>query len=123
MFKIEKNKILVNRGDFGIIDFRIPLDATTDYTFEVGDVISFGVYPTSQYEKVPLIYKEIKIEEEGITSVEIVLESEDTKIGNIINKPVQYWYEIQLNKEQTVLGYDKDGPKIFMLYPEGSDIR
>lgn len=123
MFKIEKNKILVNRGDFGIIDFRIPLDATTDYTFEIGDVISFGVYPTSQYEKVPLIYKEITVEEPDTTSIEIVLESNDTKIGPIINKPVQYWYEIQLNKEQTVLGFDKEGPKIFMLYPEGSDFR
>lgn len=122
MFKIEKNKILVNRGDFGIIDFRIPIDKETDYTFEIGDVISFGVYPTSQYEKNPLIYKEITIEEDGVTSVQIVLESEDTRIGPIINKPVQYWYEIQLNKEQTVLGYDKNGPKIFMLYPEGSEI-
>lgn len=122
MFKIEKNKILVNRGDFGIIDFRIPIDKETDYTFEIGDVISFGVYPTSQYERNPLIYKEITIEEDGVTSVQIVLESEDTRIGPIINKPVQYWYEIQLNKEQTVLGYDKNGPKIFMLYPEGSEI-
>lgn len=122
MFKIEKNKILVNRGDFGIIDFRIPIDKETDYTFEIGDVISFGVYPTNQYEKNPLIYKEITIEEDGVTSVQIVLESEDTRIGPIINKPVQYWYEIQLNKEQTVLGYDKNGPKIFMLYPEGSEI-
>lgn len=122
MFKIEKNKILVNRGDFGIIDFRIPIDKETDYTFEIGDVISFGVYPTNQYERNPLIYKEITIEEDGVTSVQIVLESEDTRIGPIINKPVQYWYEIQLNKEQTVLGYDKNGPKIFMLYPEGSEI-
>ena len=122
MFKIEKNKILVNRGDFGIIDFRIPIDKETDYAFEIGDVISFGVYPTNQYERNPLIYKEITIEEDGVTSVQIVLESEDTRIGPIINKPVQYWYEIQLNKEQTVLGYDKNGPKIFMLYPEGSEI-
>ena len=29
---------------------------------------------------------------------------------------------MKLNKEQTVLGYDKNGPKIFMLYPEGSEI-
>ena len=122
MFKIEKNKILVNRGDFGIIDFRIPIDKETDYAFEIGDVISFGVYPTNQYERNPLIYKEITIEEDGVTSVQIVLESEDTRIGPIINKPVQYGYEIQLNKEQTVLGYDKNGPKIFMLYPEGSEI-
>lgn len=35
--------------------------------------------------------------------------------------PAQYWYEIQLNKEQTILGFDDKGPKMFILFPEGSD--
>ena len=53
---------------------------------------------------------------------EVELESEDTKVGPIINTPAQYWYEIQLNKEQTILGFDDKGPKMFILFPEGSDI-
>ena len=50
---------------------------------------------------------------------------EDTKIGQVINKPIDYWYEIELNPEinpQTVIGYDNDGAKIFKLFPEGADI-
>lgn len=122
MFKIVKNQILINRGDIGTIELTIPLDDGSDYTFAVGDTITFAVYPVNSYQLAPLIYKEIVIEEDGQTKVDIVLTSEDTKIGNIINKPVTYWYEIQLNKEQTILGYDTKGPKIFTLYPEGVDL-
>ena len=123
MFKIvNKNQISINRGDIGTIELSIPLDDGSDYVFNVGDNITFGVYIANSYQIEPVIYKEINITEEGLTKVDIVLKSEDTKIGPIINKPVQYWYEIQLNKEQTILGYDTKGPKIFMLYPEGVDL-
>lgn len=123
MFKIvQKNRILINRGDIGIISLTIPLKDGTNYAFSSGDIITFGVYTKSEYQNKPLIYKEITIEEEGQEKVEITLDSEDTKIGNIINSPVVYWYEIQLNYEQTILGYDKDGPKYFVLYPEGVGI-
>ena len=57
-------------------------------------------------------------------SVRIRLRREDTKIGDIIHKPVKYWYEVELNPDtepQTIVGYDDDGPKIFTLYPEGAD--
>jgi hypothetical protein len=53
--------------------------------------------------------------------VEIELTSEDTRIGEVISKPVDYWYEVELNpdtKPQTIIGYDKDGAKVFKLYPE-----
>jgi hypothetical protein len=39
----------------------------------------------------------------------------------MLNKPIEYWYEIQLNYYQTIVGYDESGPKLFMLYPEGED--
>ena len=61
---------------------------------------------------------------EETTTVNISLESDDTKIGNLVNKPTKYWYEIELNPDttpQTIVGYDLDGEKIFMLYPEGDD--
>lgn len=51
--------------------------------------------------------------------VEIPLNSEDTKIGDVVNYKVKYWYEIELNN-MTTIGYDKEGPKEFILYPEGS---
>ena len=51
--------------------------------------------------------------------VEIPLQPEDTRIGEIVNHKVKYWYEIEVNNK-TPLGYDKDGPKELILYPEGS---
>ena len=32
---------------------------------------------------------------------------------------VEYWYEIELNDEETVIGFDKDGAKVLNLYPKG----
>ena len=134
MFKIvNKNQILVNRGDVGAIDLSIPLnpcpcqqgEGTEEiqyYVFTKGDIITFAVYNTNSYQKDPVIYKEVEVEEDDQTVVQIVLEPSDTWIGDIINNPVQYWYEIQLNKEQTILGWDTSGPKLFILFPEGSDI-
>ena len=123
MFKIiNKNQILINRGDIGIIDLTIPISKEENYEFEQGDVITFAVYKTNSYQKDPIIYKEVIVEEDGQTVVTIELDAEDTKVGPVINMPAQYWYEIQLNKEQTILGFDDKGPKMFILFPEGSDI-
>ena len=74
--------------------------------------------------------KDTKVLEEA-TSVDINLTSEDTKIGNIINKDIDYWYEVELNPDtrpQTIIGYEIDPQtrkpleKIFKLLPEGGDI-
>ena len=69
------------------------------------------------------IQKDIKVTEET-KHIDIELTKENTKIGEVINKPIEYWYEIELNpdtKPQTVIGYDETGEKIFVLYPEGND--
>lgn len=58
------------------------------------------------------------------TKVDFEFNKEDTTIGGIISKPVDYWYEIQLNPNsnpQTIVGYDEDGAKIFRIYPEGAE--
>ena len=126
MFKIKKDKILINRGDIGTITLTIPLDDETDYVFQDGDIISFDVYNVSEYQKQPVIHKEVTISGEGITSVDIVLTSEDTRIGELINKPHEYWYEIELNpdtpKTMTIIGYSKEkGAALFVLLPEGGN--
>ena len=57
--------------------------------------------------------------------VEIFLHGAETKFGEVINKPVDYWYEVELNPEtkpQTIIGYDEDGAKVFKLFPEGRDV-
>jgi hypothetical protein len=123
MFRISNNRISITRGDIGVIQLKISTGYQTYYTFEVGDVITFAVYNQNGLPENAVILKEVVVDSTMVgTSVDISLTSEDTKIGNLINNPTIYWYEIQLNSEQTVIGYDNTGPKLFTLYPEGSDV-
>lgn len=114
--------ISVNRGDQGqSFDFSIPLDDGSFYTFQVGDVIMFGVYNRNKLNEDAVLLKEYTIDE-AKTKVTLNFDKDDFVIGDLINKPVTYWYEIQLNNN-TIIGYDENGAKEFILYPEGSDIK
>lgn len=115
MFAIDGDKIYLTRGDKAVISLSI-----TNYTFQKDDKVEFRVYTKKGLEKVPVLSVVTKVTEET-DSIEIVLPAEKTKIGEIQNKEVVYWYEIELNDEQTVLGFDENGPKEFILYPEGAD--
>lgn len=124
MFKIDSvsKQISLTRGDVATIEVTAKNGNGTDYVFNVGDIVRFKVFKRKDCNCVEL-QKDIEVESAG-TMVEVNLTSEDTKIGELINKPAKYWYEIELNPEtkpQTIVGYDEDGEKVFMLYPEGSD--
>lgn len=131
MYKIEEDTqtIKVNRGNDLPLYFTIPLEFDEDskpiayYEFQTGDVINFGVYKKKHFNEAPLIYKKV-IVDVPTTEIDLSLTEEETKIGDIINKPKDYWYEVEYKgtKLETVLGYDDDGAKIFRLYPEGSDL-
>ena len=59
------------------------------------------------------------------TSVQINFSSGETKIGSIINYPIDFWYEVELNPEtapQTIIGYEKGNEKLFTLLPEGGNL-
>lgn len=121
MFKIDGKTIKINRGDKMSILFSIPLDEG-NYKFKKGDVLSFGVFGKKEMDEAPLLYKEFIVETDETEKVPMDFTSEEMRIGELINKPTNYWYEIQLNGEQTVLGYDTDGAKIVLLYPEGAKV-
>ena len=122
MFKIDNDTIKITRGDYGIIGVTAESDDGTDYTFQVGDKVRLAIYEKKNYDNL-ILEKIIEVDEET-KEVEIEFTREDTKIGEIINKPVDYWYEISLNPDgntQTIVGYDDKGAKIFRLLPEGSE--
>ena len=122
MFKIKNQHILVTRGDIGSFDVGAKNEDQTDYTFQKGDVVRFTVYKKKDCNCIEL--QKDTIVSTASTSVEIKLESEDTKIGGVISKPSDYWYEVVLNPEtapQTIIGFDEAGEKILTLYPEGKD--
>lgn len=112
MFKIDSdNNIYLNRGD------QISIKLVSDKLFEIGDVLKFSVVKEGNYGIVAF-QKEFIVDEES-DEYTITLFSQDTKIGNIIKDgEVTYWYEIELNGRDTLIGYDDKGPKLFVLYPE-----
>ena len=125
MFKIKNNTIYCTRGDKGNIPITIPLDEenTEFYKFQVGDKVRIGVYEEDKLDGCALILKEVEVTEIS-ELVSISLTSDETRIGDIINEPVDYWFEIIFNDDTTILGYDEEtGAKIFKLLPEGSDKR
>lgn len=120
MFVIDEEKTIhITRGDTALFSVGATGDGKT-YEFAVGDVVRLTVYGKKNCSDV-VLQKDTIVEKE-CDAVYILLESEDTKIGEVISKPTDYWYEIELNPEtapQTIIGYDENGAKVFKLYPEG----
>ena len=114
--------IYATRGDFVFFTLTAK-DGEEAYNFKAGDVVRIKVFGKKDAQSV-VLQKDFPITE-TTDSVEIVLTEADTKIGGVISKPTDYWYEIELNpytNPQTIIGYDEDGAKVFRLYPEGKDI-
>lgn len=123
MFRIDEDMtIYVTRGDVAF--FRVTAEENgLPYKFKSGDVVRIKVMQKKKCENVAF-QKDFPILDES-EYVDILLTEEETKIGDVISKPVDYWYEIELNPytdPQTIIGYDDDGAKIFKLFPEGRDI-
>jgi hypothetical protein len=122
MYITEENAIYATRGDVVLLSVSAE-DEGKRYTFVPGDVVRIKVYGKKDAGNV-VLQKDFPVTDET-SEVQIVLTEEDTKIGEVISKPKDYWYEVELNPfsfPQTIIGYDEDGPKLFRLFPEGADI-
>lgn len=117
--------IETNRGS--MLTLNIKTQNKTDgtpYIFKLGDVIRFRIMEKGKCENV-VLQKDVQVSEEG-ENVPLTIPSEEMKIGSIISKPVEYWYEVELNPDTssavTILGYTKaGGARILTLTPEGGD--
>lgn len=124
MFFIDQEDLTIHitRGDAAVFAVGATVgegDNKTAYTFRVGDVVRFSVCGKKNYSNV-VLQKDFAVSEEAST-VTIELDREDTKIEGAVNKPTEYWYEVELNPDtrpQTIIGHTQDGAKVFMLYPE-----
>lgn len=120
MFVINEDlSIDITRGDAVVFSVGAKI-GEENYKFQPGDVVRFSVFGKKDCSNV-VLQKDVAVAEET-EAVEVVLTGEDTKIGETISKPVDYWYEVELNPDtnpQTIIGYDKNGAKVFKLYPEG----
>lgn len=122
MFTINDDlSIYATRGD--TVFFTVTANGNgTPYTFQAGDVLRIKIYEKKNAEEV-VLEKSFPVTA-ATTDFTILLTEEDTKIGGVISKARDYWYEIELNpftNPQTIIGYDEDGPKVFKLFPEGAD--
>lgn len=123
MFYINEDlSIYATRGD--IVFFTVSAENEgIVHTFSAGDVLRIKIYAKKNCENV-VLQKDFVVEADT-QSVEVFLTGEDTKIGDVISKNADYWYEIELNpltNPQTIIGNDEDGAKIFKLFPEGADV-
>lgn len=124
MFEVHKedNSIYATRGD--IVFFGVTAeDDGKNYKFQAGDVVRIKVYGKKNADNV-VMQKDFPVTE-VCEEVEIFLGEEDTKFGEVISKPKDYWYEVELNpygNPQTIIGYTEEGPAVFRLFPEGDDI-
>lgn len=125
MFKIiDDRHIELTRGDMLPLTVSTLNEDKTQYEFKVGDTIRIKIYEKNKPENV-VVEKTFEVTESS-EAVDIDLTADETKIGDYIKKPVEYWYEIEVNPDtpytNTIVGYDRTlGPAIFWLLPEGGD--
>ena len=135
MIAIDGTTIHLTRGDatgekYNRLAIKYPVydfgtGKTEDYQFQLTDKISFICFEKKGYTKEEVLRKEYTLEEIGYlaptTIVEIPLTAEETKKFPLSNKAQTFWYDIVLNDTTTMLGYDDEGAKKIIIYPEGEE--
>lgn len=112
-----ENTIEIHRGDIAAFTLTVPIASDENYEFQEGDKIYFRVFEKKGYDKKIVLEKEITVTQDT-EEVLISLSSEETTIGDPINKATTYWYEVDLNNEQTLIGFtEEDGAAEFILLP------
>lgn len=131
----DETTIHITRGDktngkFNKLAFYFPIynletKEEEKYQFQLDDKIDFIVMKKKGYTKEEVFRKTYTIKELGYTEPteypEIPLTAEDTKNFELLNKSKAYWYDLVLNDDTTILGYDDDGAKQIIVYPEGGE--
>ena len=121
MFIVNDDKsIYVTRGDIVVMSVVANFNGKP-YTFMPGDLVRIKVSKKKKCTDV-VLEKDFPVTKET-QEVQIFLKGEETKFGDVISKPTDYWYEVELNpltNPQTIIGYDEDGAKVFRLFPEGA---
>lgn len=123
MFVVNEDlSIYVTRGDACSFPV-VAADVGVGSVFPAGTVLRIKVTEKKNCANV-VLQKDFPAWNET-ASINIVLNESDTKIGDTISKPKDYWYEIEMNPNsdpKTIIGYDEDGARVFKLFPEGKDI-
>ena len=98
--------IYATRGDIVCLNVSATDDSTGgQYEFQPGDIVRMKIFTKKDAENV-VMQKDFPVVA-NTDSVGVYLTESDTKIGDVISKPTDYWYEIELNpytNPQTIVG-------------------
>ena len=135
MIAVEGTTIHLTRGDstkkdYNNLAFEYPIFnlATQEeekYMFQLDDKITFVAMEKKGYTKEEIFKKEYTLRDLGYVqpteTMELPLTEEETKKFPLYDKPKTYWYGIILNDKTTMLGYDDEGAKKIIVYPESEE--
>lgn len=116
----DSKKEIVYDANYNVSDVSLDTLRAVYYEFQEGDKITFNVYNRNGYGTSPLVSKEIIIPE-ATESIDIPLTAEDTTFDKAVNKPTTYWYDVTLNDYMTIICYNEEGAKEFIVYPAKGD--
>lgn len=117
MYKIVDKNIYANRGDAISI-----VIANNSDVFKELDELTIRICKQGDYAQT--LYQDTIQVDEPTAEVTIHLSPSVTRslcepFGNGVKI---FWYEIELNHDSTLVGYDSNGPKLFTLWPEAETI-
>ena len=116
-------KLEITRGDTLSLRLTANLKTGEEYIFKQGSIISFKITKPKEQNKI-IFEKSIEVDKDT-NYVFLELTSNETKIGELNNEPISYWYEISLTDlndfVQTIIGYNENGPTLFILNPEAEE--
>lgn len=132
MIAVEGTTIHYTRGDatqkdYNNLAFEYPIFnlATREeekYMFQLDDKITFVVINKKGYTQEEILRKEYTLRDIGYTEpsevAELPLTEEEMKKFPLSNKKQTFWYDIVLNDTTTILGFDNEGAKQIIIYPE-----
>jgi hypothetical protein len=136
MIAVEGTTIHLTRGDsthknYNNLAFEYPIynlatKQEEKYIFQLDDKISFVVMSKKGYTKEEIFRKEYTLRDIGYKQpsevVELPLDEEETKLFPLSNKAQTYWYDLILNDNTTMLGFDNEGGKRLVVYPEVEEV-
>lgn len=136
MIAVEGTTIHLTRGDsthkdYNTLAFQYPIfnlatKEEENYMFQLDDKITFVAIEKKGYTKEEIFRKEYTLKDigyiESTDTVELPLTEEETKLFPLSNKAQTYWYDLILNDTTTMLGFDNEGGKKLIVYPEVEEV-
>lgn len=120
MIKFDEDKTIhLTRGD-ATNDINKLVVSQEGVSFAANDKLKLIVVKKKGYTSEIVFSKEQTITDAG-DEVEFELTEQETLQFPLENKKKEYWYDFVLNGDTTILGYDEDNAKRFIVYPGGID--